>query len=201
MKIGITGTIASGKTSLSIILKRRGYSVFNCDQYARSATNRGNICFDSIVHTFGEGILCDNGDIDRKKLADIVFKDEEERKKLNAIVHPYVIAGMKRFFANHENEIAFAEVPLLFEAGLEDYFDEVCVITCSKETAVRRMMEDRDYTEAEALARYESQIPPEEQIAKADKVLYNDGTLRELNTEVNLWVRHLRERIRNGSEG
>lgn len=201
MKIGITGTIAAGKTSLAIILKRRGYSVFNCDQYAKSATHRGNVCYEKIIEAFGRDIVSADGDIDRKKLAEIVFHDESERKKLNAIVHPYVIDGMKRFFASHRDEIAFAEVPLLFEAGLQDYFDEICVITCARDTAVKRMMEDRDYTEEEALARYNSQIPPEEQISKADRVLYNDGTLRELNTEVNHWIRDLRERIRNVSAG
>jgi dephospho-CoA kinase len=193
---GITGTIASGKTSVSILLKRRGFPVFNSDQYARMATHAGNPCHDALVEVIGKECLEENGDIDRKKMADVIFHDEIKRKAVNAIVHPYVKEGLQNFFRKQNTKLVFAEVPLLFEAGWEDLFDEICVVTCSKETAVARMMRDRDYTKEQALARYESQLDPQVQTAKADQVIVNDGSLQDLDHEINLWIRDLRRKER-----
>ena len=108
---------------------------------------------------------------------------------------------MKRFFANHENDaFVFAEVPLLFEAGWEGDFDEIVLVTCDKETAVQRLMEDRDYTREQAIERYESQIDPEIQKTKADRVIDNSSDLRTLDQKINAWIRGLREEMRNGSQ-
>ncbi|MBR4164188.1 MAG: dephospho-CoA kinase [Solobacterium sp.] len=194
-KIGITGTIASGKTTVSILLRRRGMPVFNSDQYAKMCLHKGNARFDEIVKTFGEGILDETGDINNKKLAAIVFSNEEERQKLNAIVHPFVFEGMHKFFAQKEDlPFAFAEVPLLFECHLENEFDEIIVVTCQKETAIQRMMEDRNYTREEAEARYLSQIDPEKQIAAASIVIYNDESIQDLDRKVNQMIGKLRGR-------
>lgn len=201
LKIAVTGTIAAGKTSVSILLKRRGFAVFNSDQYARLTTHRGNPCCEKILETFGQDLADENGDIDRAKLAAVVFGNEEARKQLNAITHPFVKEGLLRFFErNSEQPAVFAEVPLLFEAGWQDLFDHILVITCSKETAITRMMEERDYTREQALARYESQIDPEKQISMADQVIYNDGSLEELDHSVNLYIRDLRKEIRHGNQ-
>lgn len=200
-KIGITGTIASGKTSVSILLRKHGYAVFNSDHYAKMATHAGNPCFTSLVGILGEGVLDETGDIDRNAMADVIFHDEQKRKAINGIVHPYVIEGMRRFFVSHENDpFAFAEVPLLFEAGLENEFDEICVVTCTKETAIARMKEDRDYTDEQAESRYACQISPEEQIARAHTVIYNDSDLQTLNSEINRWIAGLRKESRNAGK-
>jgi len=192
-KIAVTGTIAAGKSTVSILLRRRRKPVFDCDQYSRILYQRTNPCFDVIVDAFGEEILDDFGEIDRKKLAQIVFSDEEKRKQLNEIVHPRIIEGMKAFFMHHSDEpLVFAEVPLLEESGLTSYFDEIVLVTCSEDTAVKRMMEDRGYTEKEALARLASQ----KQYSKAQRksataVLVNDGTIRELDSAVGKLLREL----------
>ena len=111
MKIGITGTIASGKTSVSILFRRMGFSVFNADNYAKMATHASNPCFQPLLEVLSEDVLDESGDIDRKKMASIIFNDEEKRKAVNAIVHPYVIEGMRNFFANHQKDaIVFAEI-------------------------------------------------------------------------------------------
>ncbi|MGM9941400.1 MAG: dephospho-CoA kinase [Bulleidia sp.] len=200
-KIGITGTIASGKTSVSILLRKHGFAVFNSDHYAKMATHSTNPCFGSLVEILGEGVLDQTGDIDRAKMADIIFHDEEKRKAVNGVVHPYVIEGMRRFFVSHERDpFAFAEVPLLFEAGLENEFDEICVVTCSKDTAVKRMMEDREYTREQAESRYVCQISPEDQIARAHTVIYNDSDLQSLNSEINHWTARLRKESRNAGK-
>lgn len=196
-KTGITGTIAAGKSSVSKILKRHGFPVFNADQYARMATHVGNPCMEQLINVLGSGILLDNGDIDRKKMADIIFHDEDSRKQVDAIIHPFVKEGMLKFFEKSKQSLVFSEVPLLFEAGWQDLFDEVCVVTCTKSTAVKRMMADRNYTKEQALARYNSQIDPDEQAQRADTVIHNDGTFKDLNKAVNSWLKELRGKSRN----
>lgn len=200
MKIGITGTIASGKTSVSILFRRMGFSVFNADNYAKMATHASNPCFQPLLEILSEDVLDDSGDIDRKKMASIIFNDEEKRKAVNAIVHPYVIEGMRNFFTNHQKDpIVFAEIPLLFEANLKNEFDKVLVVTCDKDTAIKRMEEDREYTRQEALDRYASQIDPSLQVKKADIVIENNGDLKELGSKVNQFVAQMRKEIRRGA--
>lgn len=200
MKIGITGTIASGKTTAGLLLKRMGMPVFNCDQYARMVLENDHPAFQEIISAFGTDILDEAGEIDRKKLAAVIFADESKRKQLNDITHPYIRAGMLKFFDNvKDRKLVFAEVPLLFEAGWQDLFDEIWLITCQKETAVQRMMEMRDYSLQEAESRYAVQMRNAPDASQADIVIYNDGDLKELNSEINRIIRTYRERIRNES--
>ena len=200
IKIGMAGTIASGKTTVSILLKRRGFPVFNSDQYAKMALHPNNPCFEKIVNRFGKEVIGEDGRISSSALAGIIFHDDQAREDLNAITHPYVKEGLLKFFErNQEIPAVFAEVPLLFDAGWQDLFDHTLVITCCRETAVKRMMEDRDYTEEEANARYDSQMDPAKQCAMADKVIHNDGSLEELDHQINLYIRDLRKEIRHGS--
>lgn len=200
-RIGITGTIASGKTTVSILLKRRGLAVFNSDNYAKLALHRGNPCQEKIIAIVGSDVLDENGDIVPARMAKIIFHDEEKRLAVDAVIHPYVREGMRRFFERHDEDLAAcAEVPLLFEAGWEDDFDQIILVVCDKETAVQRMMEDRDYSREEALARYDSQIDPEIQKAKADIVLDNSSDLKALDQKINQWMRELRKEARSGSK-
>lgn len=200
MKIGITGTIASGKTTAGLLLKRMGMPVFNCDQYARMVLENDHPAFQEIISAFGTDILDEAGEIDRKKLAAVIFADESKRKQLNDITHPYIRDGMLKFFDNvKDRKLVFAEVPLLFEAGWQDLFDEIWLITCQKETAVQRMMEMRDYSLQEAESRYAVQMQNAPDASQADIVIYNDGDLKELNSEINRIIRTYRERIRNES--
>ena len=187
-KIGLTGTIAAGKTTVSILLRRKGYHVFDCDGYSHILYQQNNPCYQKIVSAFGEGILEENREIDRKKLASLIFSDEAARQKINRIVHPAMIEGMLNFFARHAEEpIVFAEVPLLFEAGMQEYFDEILVVTCSRETALQRMMRDRGYSREEAEARYAKTMRG---FSQQDHVVLmeNDGNLQELNERVNEYL-------------
>ncbi|MBQ9047789.1 MAG: dephospho-CoA kinase [Solobacterium sp.] len=194
MRTAVTGTIGAGKSTLSILLRRRGYAVFDSDGYARMALNANQPTAQKVIAAFGEGILDDFGEIDRKKLAAEVFGNEEKRQTLNGIVHPFVKEGLEKFFALHEDDhFVFAEVPLLFEAGWENMFDHVIVVTCGHETAVQRMMEDRGYSREEAEARIASQINAEEQIRRADTVFMNDGNFRDLDNKTAAWLKQYGE--------
>ncbi len=200
-RIGITGTIASGKTTVSILLRRRGLAVFNSDNYAKMALHRGNPCQEKIIAIIGCDVLDENGDIVPARMADIIFNDEEKRLAVNAVIHPYVREGMHKFFERHaEDMAACAEVPLLFEAGWEEDFDQIILVYCNKETAIQRLMEYRDYSREEAIARYESQIDPEIQKTKADIVFDNSSDLQALDQTINRWMRELRKEARDGSQ-
>ncbi len=197
---GITGTIGSGKSTLSILLRRRHLPVFNADAYSRTAFQKTAASYAQVVDCFGKSILDQNDEIDRKSLAAVVFADEEKRLALDEIVHPYVKEGLLRFLDHHASDpLVFAEVPLLFEAGWEDLFDEVIVVTCERETAIRRLMEDRDFTREEAQARLAHQIDPSVQIAKADVVFHNDGSIKDLDHQLGTWLMKQRKE-RHGTE-
>ena len=199
MKIAITGTIAAGKKTVAILFRRRGIPVFNADQYAKRSLYQGSVCYEKILEVFGDDVTSTSGDIDPKKLARIIFYDNRKREQLNAIVHPFVLEGMQKFFTtNLQQPIICAEVPLLFETGWDQYFDRTVVVTCSEEIAIQRMMEERNYTLEEAKARLSMQVPAEKQIAMADKVIYNEGDLKELDSQINRWLGELRKDIRNG---
>ena len=199
MKIAITGTIAAGKTTVAILFRRRGIPVFNADQYAKRSLYQGSVCYEKILEVFGDDVTSTSGDIDPKKLARIIFYDNRKREQLNAIVHPFVLEGMQKFFTtNLHQPIICAEVPLLFETGWEKYFDRTVVVTCSEEITIQRMMEERNYTLEEAKARLSMQVPAEKQIAMADKVIFNEGDLKELDSQINRWLGELRKDIRNG---
>ena len=194
-KIGITGTIGAGKTTVSILLRRRRLPVFDCDQYARILYQKTNPCYGEMVRAFSEDILDEFGEIDRKKLAAIVFQDEEKRKLLNSITHPAVTRGMKTYFENHrEDPLVFAEVPLLAECGLADWFDEVILVTCSEETAVKRMMEDRGYGKEEALRRLRAHLDQEEKRRYATILIENDGSIRDLDRSLGRILKDLEKK-------
>ncbi|MBF1096278.1 MAG: dephospho-CoA kinase, partial [Solobacterium sp.] len=110
-----------------------------------------------------------------------------------------VLEGMQKFFTtNSQQPIICAEIPLLFETGWNQYFDRTVVVTCSEDIAIQRMMEERNYTYQEAKARLSMQISAEKQITLADKVIYNEGDLKELDSQINRWLGELRKDIRNG---
>ena len=201
MKIGITGTIASGKTTVGYLLRRRRLPVFDCDGYVRICYQKNHPAFLQIAGLFPGNVLDDSGEINRQKVAGYVFSDEDLRQKLNDVIHPYVKEGLLRFMENHAaDELVFAEVPLLFEAGWDSLFDVCCVVTCSEETAVKRMIEDRGYTEDQALERIRSQMPGEEKCRLAEFVIQNEGSIKELDIIVSRWVADLRKEVRDGTQ-
>ncbi len=188
-KVAITGTIGAGKTTLAILLQRRGYAVFNADAYGRLALQKGHVCYEALRRHFGCQILDEHAEIVPKKLASVIFADEAEREFVNRTIHPFVLEGLRAFFNRHQGDVlVFAEVPLLFESGWEKEVDEVIVVTCTKRHALKRLVEDRGYTKEEAQARFSSQIDGAMQIAKADDVFHNDGSVTALDRQLSSWL-------------
>jgi len=188
MVIGITGGIGSGKSTVARILRDLGAKVIDADRISREVTAKGKKALDDIVGTFGSGILNEDGELDRKKLADIVFNDPERLKLLEAIVHKYVIEEIEKRVNALKNEgnsdIIVLDVPIPVERGFIDLADQVWVVTCDMETRIKRIMERSCYTYEEAVRRINSQMREEEYLKIADEVIVNNGSIEELENAV-----------------
>lgn len=185
--IGITGGIASGKSSVSFFLKDLGFTVIDADIAAREVVEPGKEAYEKIVEAFGIQILQADKTIDRAKLGGIIFNDTEKRLLLNSIVHPAV---RKRMFAqkdaafSREEETVFMDIPLLFESKLTSMVDKTMLIYVDERVQIERLMKRNDYSEAEALARITSQMPLTEKKALADAVIDNNANFEETKRQV-----------------
>ncbi len=162
LTIGLTGGIASGKSTVSAMMRELGLPVIDADEAARAVVRPGEDAYRQIVAAFGPGILQTNGEIDRAKLGAIVFNNEEERKKLNAIVHPAVRQKMlaeKEALVRSGAKTVVLDIPLLFESGLTSWVDKVLVVYVDDDIQLRRLMERNGFTEEEARARIRAQWP------------------------------------------
>lgn len=170
MLIGITGSIACGKTTIGNILKNMHFQVIDCDILSHDIIKKGQTGYDEVIHHFGKDILLQNEEIDRHKLGQIVFNDAKEKKILESIIHPKVIEEVLKY---HGDDLIFFEVPLLFETGMEKYFDATIVIETSKEIQIERLKKRDGLTKAEAIKRIEAQMTIDEKIALGDYVIHN----------------------------
>lgn len=185
--IGLTGGIGTGKTTVSNMIQSLGYKVVNADLVAHEALKKESGVFDKIIKTFGEGILNSQGEIDRKKLGDIVFKDKFMLGKLESIVHPYIqteVLKQKTSLEKAGIEMAFYDVPLLYEKKMEKKFDKIVLVTCKKDLQIRRTIQRSGMTEDEVKRRITLQIPLENKARVAHYVIRNDGALEELQMKV-----------------
>ncbi|MPN20955.1 Dephospho-CoA kinase [bioreactor metagenome] len=148
----------------------------------------GEACYQSAIDAFGASILSADGRIDRKALAAIVFSDEQKRKQLNEIIHPFVIEQLfsraKDELSEREHAVAIFDIPLLFESGLDAQMDRTVVVTCDEEERIRRIVERDRVSPEHALARIRAQMPEEERRQRADYVLENNGSLDDLIRQV-----------------
>jgi len=178
--IGLTGGIASGKSTVARMLIDKKITVIDADVIAKQAVEKGMPAYRQIVEAFGKDILLENGDIDRKKLGSIVFTDEQKRLKLNQIVHPAVRAEMLKqrdeAIARKEQFVVL-DIPLLYESGLDYLVGKVLVVTVPADIQLKRLMERNSLTEEEAMSRITSQMPLADKTKKADAVIDNSGSL------------------------
>jgi dephospho-CoA kinase len=180
---GLTGGIASGKTTVARRFETLGIPVVYADELAREVVAKGTPGLEEIVATFGPEVLDGSGQLDRKALGARVFGDEAARRRLNAITHPRVAALSLQRFAEHFGggaELVCYEVPLLVESGLADKLRPVVVVAAPEDVQVRRTMERDGLDEDAARARVRSQAPLAEKLKVADFVIENDGTKEDL---------------------
>lgn len=193
MRVGLTGGVASGKSTVSGILRELGAVVIDADQLAREVVAKGTPGLARVVEAFGPAVLTPDGELDRPKVGAIVFADEEKRRVLEGIVHPLVF---DRIVALEEAAPADAlvvhDIPLLAESGRAHTFDAVVVVDAPEELQVERMVRDRGWTPEEAAARIAAQATREQRLAIATHVVENTGTLDQLRARVEEVVAALR---------
>ncbi|MPQ26305.1 dephospho-CoA kinase [Bacillus paralicheniformis] len=185
--IGLTGGIASGKSTVAQMFQQCGITVVDADVIAKEAVEQGMPAYQKIAETFGQGVLLETGDIDRRKLGEIVFTNEEKRMQLNAIVHPEVRKMMikQRDEAIRAGEqFVVLDIPLLYESGLEHLTNKVIVVWVPMELQLERLMKRNRLTEDEALNRIHAQHSLDEKKKKADAVIDNSGSLKDTEAQL-----------------
>lgn len=194
--IGLTGNIATGKSTVLQYLADKGAYVLDADKLAHESMQLGTHTYWSIVEHFGEDILRPDGTIDRRALAGIVFNDPAALAALEAIVHPAVFDLARQELVVVTNDVIVLEAIKLLEAGnLVNLCDEVWVVTSSPETQLRRLRETRNLDEAEAARRMAAQSSEAEKVQRADRVINNDGDLPALHAQLETIWQDLQEII------
>lgn len=193
--VGLTGGIGSGKSTVAALLAREGFAVVDADQIARQIMEPGSPVLGQVAREFGEDIVRDDASLDRAKLAQRAFSTEEATQRLNAITHPAIRAESARQFdeARRRGEpVVIYDMPLLVDLGLHQDMDLTVVVDVDPEERVRRLAASRGIAEADARARIARQIPDAQRLAAADVVIDNNGSERELETQVAALAKRLR---------
>jgi len=199
--VGLTGGIGSGKSTVARMLEKRGAVVFDADVLARQAVAPGTPGFEKVVERFGPNVLAPGGGLDREALASIVFSDPAARRDLEGIVHPEV----RRMFAEgceeyrDSDRVVVFSAPLLVETGMHTAFDLLIVVSAPVATQIERLMRDRGIAERDVQARIDAQLPLEAKAEAADVLVDNEGTLEDLEAQVERVWRNLVTRAGSGA--
>ena len=200
MKVGLTGGVGSGKSTVARLLAEHGATIIDADAIAREVVEPGTPGYEAVVAHFGDAVVRPDGALDRPALAAIVFADDDQRTALNGIVHPLVGARMAELMqAVPSGAVVVWDVPLLVENGLASDFDFVLVVEADAELRVARLA-SRGMDEQDARARMERQASDEQRREVADEVLRNDGNLDELRTRVDSVWREIAMRAADSRE-
>ena len=179
--IGLTGGIATGKTTVSNYLaNKHSLPVLDADVYAREAVATDSPILQDIFAHFGDNLKLADGSLNRSALGDIIFNDPLAKRWLENKIHPYVRDRFSQELAQIEQDIVVLAVPLLFEANLTHIATEIWVVACNDDLQLARLQNRNNLTKAQAQSRISSQMPVKEKIAQADYVLYNNSTLEDL---------------------
>ncbi len=182
-RIGLTGNIATGKSTVGRMLAELGVEVIDADQLTHIVLAPDGAAYSVVVAAFGVDILAPDGTIDRGKLGGIVFSDAEALTQLERLVHPPVVAEVRRRIAASTAPIVVVEAIKLLESGVADDYDAIWVTTCPETAQVKRLMKSRRLTRAEALRRIHAQPPQAEKLARADVVIDTSGSLDETRAQ------------------
>jgi len=193
MNIGLTGGIATGKSTVSALLVNKGALLVDADAIAREVMLPGHPVLAAVAEHFGQAVMLADGTLDRKKLGDIVFRDPSQRKALNDITHPAIREEIRERMAvlqrEHPDKLVVVDIPLLFESGLEHMVERVMVVYAPESVQLERLMLRNQFTAEEASARIRSQMDIEEKKRKADIVIDNSGDVEETKRQVDrFWL-------------
>lgn len=181
MRIGLTGGISSGKSTVSKMIKALGFPIIDADQLARDVVKPGENAYLKIVQAFGKDILLDDGTLNRKRLGDIIFSDETKRKQLNEIVHPEIRARMLSEMDAYENEgktkAVVLDIPLLIESQLMHFVEKIILVYVDEEIQCQRLMTRDELSREEAQLRMAAQMSLKDKIPYADVVIDNNGSI------------------------
>ncbi len=185
-RLGITGGIASGKTTVTGYLETHyGYPIFDADVYAREAVEPGSEIFERIVQRYGQGIQLQEGSLDRQRLGEIIFDHQEEREWLEQQIHPYVRDRFQTILdqSSPQDTLIFS-IPLLFEAQMTDLVQNIWVVWCTPKQQLQRLQQRNSLTLPQAQARLNSQLPLLEKCQKGDRILDNSSTPAALFAQI-----------------
>ena len=191
-RIGLTGSIATGKSTVTNMLKELGAFVIDCDKTARDVVAPGTRGLAKIEEAFGKEAIAADGSMDRVYIGDLVFRNPEMKKRLENILFPLIFEALDAELLRLEREgatpVVFLDMPLLYEVKYDSYVDEVWLVYVPFEVQLSRLMKRNGYTKEEALLRIHSQIPVDKKKALAQQVIDNSGTLEDTKEQVrSLW--------------
>jgi dephospho-CoA kinase len=195
-RIALTGGIGTGKSHVRAVFAALGVPTIDADTLARDVVAHGTPGFDAVVATFGRGILTPDGDLDRRALGALVFADNSKRRDLEAILHPAIRAAIDQWFASLDKDahtLAIADIPLLYEVGLDTEYDEVIVTACTPQTQMKRIMARDNLDAADVQRRLDAQMPIDEKVKRATYVIDTNGSLVQTNAQVHALYRKLHD--------
>jgi len=198
ISVGLTGSVASGKSEVSRAWQRAGVPVVSADELARIAVDPGSAGLDAVVDALGSGILKEDGSLDRARVRSIVFRDDDARRCLEDIIHPIVRRHWETWVQAQQAEgadLIVSEIPLLFESGRAEDFDCVVVVDAPYDTRLSRMIEFRGLSEDEARRVMTAQMDANEKRQLADILIRNEGTLEQLDEKAGSVLEELRSRF------
>ncbi|PIC80445.1 dephospho-CoA kinase [Sporosarcina sp. P18a] len=187
MIIGLTGSIASGKSTVANMLREKGYPIVDADVIAREVVEPGSPLLDKIQQTFGKEVLREDGTLNREQLGAIIFGNQKKRQQLNELMHPAIrgrMVNQKEDYLTQGYQTVIMDIPLLFESRLQDYVEKIIVVSVTKQIQKQRLMARNEWTEAEADARIASQLDMDSKEQGADAVIYNNETLDETEKQL-----------------
>jgi len=190
--IGLTGGIASGKSTVSLLLEEKGAVIIDADKIAKQIIQPGKPAWIKVVNHFGKQILNDMNEIDRKKLANIVFSEKKQLELLNSFTHPEIVNEIKYrldYYHSLHEELVVIDAALLIEVGLHKIVDEVWLVVVDEKTQLERLMaREKNLSAEQAMKRIRSQMPQNEKIMYADRIIDNNGTIEDTKVQVDkIW--------------
>lgn len=184
-KIGITGVMGAGKSSVMEILRTLGYTVLDCDRINADLLLQGNAGYKALRNCFGDVMLNQAGEIDHVRMSSFIFSDVAKKKAAEDILHPLIQEVITKEIKAHSGEVlVFVEVPLLYEVHWESFFDQVWVVASDETLLMKRLMLHRGVSEGEARVRLAHQISQEEKVKRADVVLWNNCDKEHLKQQI-----------------